>query len=340
MSAHIRARESLRSQRIQEGPILISVAQACRTPSARIVKRLRLRGSFRPAVASTGAGDASCRTQSRRASQPLDVPRSSRMVRLRAITIESLASQGDLRVAASGPEALGMANAGVPSHPQAALEAATRMAKFASTIGIILVCLSLHVGGCASPLALGEPVNDAPRRAALLQACRRPQVTEAVFRTLIRWPGREISLTEVVKVTPEGGFRAAGITDIGSTLYAVQVAPNGESRVLSKSLPFSDRWLLDGLVAELLLPWKGPHEADQLYRQPDGTWALTHRVGDSTDLFIFDARGNWREVRCLRGGHLRCRAFLEWDAEPVPRIIRVDNPANHYHTVRERVSLQ
>ncbi len=187
-----------------------------------------------------------------------------------------------------------------------------------------------------------------------------------MFRTLIRWPGREISLTEIVKVTPEGGFRAAGITDIGSTLYAVQVAPNGASCVLAKSLPFSDRWLLDGLVAELLIPWDGPHEAGQgarvpsrilprlgappnasdhvwdpqLYRQSDGRWTLAHHVGDDTHLFIFEAGGEWRELRRFSGGHLRYRASLEWDEEPIPKIIRVDNPGNHYRTVRERVSLQ
>ncbi len=194
------------------------------------------------------------------------------------------------------------------------------------------------MGGCASRLALGEPVNDAPRRAALLQACRRPAVTEAVFRTLIRWPGREISLTEIVKAPPEGGFVAAGITDIGSTLYTVQIAPNGDGRVLSKSLPFSDRWLLDGLVAELLIPWKGPDETCQLYKPSDETWSLIRRIGDDLHLFVFDAGGNWQEFRGLWGGRLRCRAVLEWDAEPIPKVIRVDNPGNHYRAVRERVS--
>jgi hypothetical protein len=196
------------------------------------------------------------------------------------------------------------------------------------------------VWGCASQPSLGEPVNDAPRRAALLQACQPPHVTEAVFRTLLHWPGRELSLTEVVKVPPEGGFMAAGITDIGSTLYAVRIAPNGESRVLSKSLPFSDRWLLDGLVAELLIPWNGPNEACQLYRQSDGTWALTRRVRGSIHIFTFDASGHWQEVRRFSGGRMRCRAFLEWDAEPVPKVIRADNPGNHLRTLRERVSIQ
>jgi hypothetical protein len=183
-------------------------------------------------------------------------------------------------------------------------------------------------------------VNDAIRRAALLQACQRPRATEAVFRTLIRWPGRAISLTEIVKVPPEGGFLAAGITDIGSTLYAVQVGPTGESRILSKSLPFSDKWLLDGLVAELLIPWTGPRETCQLHRRADGTWVLAHRIGDGVHMFIFDTDGNWQEARRLSGGRLRYRAAFEWDAEPIPRIIRVDNPGNHYRIVRERVSIQ
>ncbi len=191
-------------------------------------------------------------------------------------------------------------------------------------------------------------MNDAARRAALLQACPAPrggaarpaQVTEVVFRTLIRWPGREMSLTEIVKVPREGGFRAAGITDIGSTLYAVQVAPNGERRVLSKSLPISDRWLLDGLLTELLIPWDRPHEASQLHRQSDGTWILAHQVGHDIHLFVFDADGNWKEVRRLSGGRLRYRASLEWDGEPIPKIIRIDNPGSHYRAVRERVSLQ
>jgi hypothetical protein len=161
-----------------------------------------------------------------------------------------------------------------------------------------------------------------------------------VFRTLIRWRGRAISLTEVVKVPPEGGFLAAGITDIGNTLYAVEIAPTGEGRVLSKSLPFSDRWLLDGLVAELLIPWKEPHDACRLYRQCDGTWTLAHQVKDDIHVFVFDPSGNWQGLRRLSGGRLQCQASLEWDAEPVPKVVRVDNLGKHYCTVRERLSIR
>jgi hypothetical protein len=147
-------------------------------------------------------------------------------------------------------------------------------------------------------------------------------------------------MTEIVKIPPEGGFLIAGIADIGSTLYAAQVGPTGEGRVLSKSLPFSDRWLLDSLVAELLIPWHGPREACQLHRQADGTWALTYNAGDNIHIFIFDTSGNWQEARRISGGRLRYRAAFQWDGEPIPRIMRVDNPSNRYRIVRERVSIQ
>jgi hypothetical protein len=217
--------------------------------------------------------------------------------------------------------------------------------------GLILTCLLVGGWGCASHPPLGEPVEDAGRRAALLQAYHRPNVHEAVFRTLICWPGREVSLTEVVKIAPDGGFSAAGITDIGSTLYAVQVAPDGQGRVLSKVLPFSDEWLLDGLVAELLLPWHGPDEACRLFmdrasphdasgERGRSPCLLVREVGDDLQAFLFDDGGRWRGLRRFDGGRLRCQVSLDWDDEPIPQRVQVDNPRHHYRTVRERVSLQ
>ena len=196
------------------------------------------------------------------------------------------------------------------------------------------------VSGCASHPSLGEPIDDAPRRTALLQAYPRPDVPKAVFRTLIRWGGRQISLTEVVKAAPEGGVAVAGITDISSTLYAAQVGPDGRGRVISNSLPFSDQWLLDGLVAELLVPWYGPNETCQLHRQPDNAWVLACQEGRITRLFIFDEAGNWQQFHRLSGSRLLSRTFLDWDGEPVPRIMRVDNSGKNYHAVRERVSIR
>ncbi len=155
---------------------------------------------------------------------------------------------------------------------------------------------------------------------------------------MIRLGGREISLAEVVKISAEGGFAVAGVTDIGNTLYAVQIDPAGKGRVISKSLPFSDRWLLDHLVRELLIPWNGPQETSELYRLPDESWALVHEENRLTCMFVFDRMGNWTEFRRLAGGRLHSRVSLEWDGESIPNVMRVDNRDRHYRVVRERVS--
>lgn len=201
----------------------------------------------------------------------------------------------------------------------------------------ILVGLLAATSGCAARQSLGEPVDNVARRAALLGAYQRPDVTKAVFRTLIRWGEREISLTEVVKPSPEGNLSVVGITDIGSTLYAAQIAPDGRGQVLSKSLPFSDRWLLEGLIADLLIPWNGPPETARLYRQPDGNWTLVCKERRTMRRFVFDAAGIWQRFDRLKGSRLLSRAIMEWDNAPLPRIIRIDNRAGHYHVVRERV---
>lgn len=204
----------------------------------------------------------------------------------------------------------------------------------------ILSGVFVAASGCASHQSLGEPINDASRRTTLLQAYHRPDVPKAVFRTLIRWGGREISLTEIVRAAPDGGVAAAGITDIGSTLYAAQVSPDGRGHVISNSLPFSDQWLLDGLVAELLVPWYGPNDTCRLYKQPGDTWALACKEDRITRLFMFDEAGDWQQLCRLSGSRLLSRTSLEWDGQPVPKIMRVDNPAKHYHAVRERVSVR
>lgn len=194
------------------------------------------------------------------------------------------------------------------------------------------------MSGCVCHQPVGEPVDDPAKRAALLQACRRPDVHRAVFRTLIHWPGREISLVEIVKALPDGGFAVVGMADVGNTLYAVQIDSAGQGRVVSKSLPFSDQWLLDGIVAELLIPWNGPDEASQLFRLSDGTWALKHEEDRVVRMFLFDETGRWQELRRLSGCRLRRQAFLEWDGGSVPAVMRVENFAKHYRAVRETVS--
>ncbi|UCG47395.1 MAG: hypothetical protein JSU94_18125 [Phycisphaerales bacterium] len=159
-----------------------------------------------------------------------------------------------------------------------------------------------------------------------------------MFRTLVQWPGREVSLVEVIKVFPEGGFAVAGISDIGSTLYAVQIDSRGQADVVSKSLPFSDKWLLEGLVAELLVPWRGPGQADGLYRLDGGELALIRQQDHTMLVFVFGEGGQWRQFRRLSGCRLRSQTLLEWDGGSVPAVMRTDNLDNRYHVVRERVS--
>lgn len=201
----------------------------------------------------------------------------------------------------------------------------------------ILMCLLCGSLGCATYQSLGEPVNDPAQRTALLQAYRKPDTSKAVFRTVLRWPGRELSFVEVVKPTEQGGISVVGVTDISTTLYSAQIDPNGRGHVVSKNLPFSNEWLLDNLVAELLIPWKGPPQTCRLHRLTDGSWTLVHEEDRSTGMFIFDAAGHWCQFRRLDGRRLVAQASLEWDGETIPKIVRIDNANAHYHAVRERV---
>jgi hypothetical protein len=202
----------------------------------------------------------------------------------------------------------------------------------------ILICLLVGASGCASYISLGEPIDDVSRQAALIEACPSPDLSKVVFRTVIQWPGREISLVEVVKAFPDGRLSVAGVTDIGNTLYAVQIDPDGKGQVVSKSLPFSDRWLLDGLVAELLVPWNGPNQSCQLYKQPDGTRTLIRTDKRFTRMFIFDGAGCWSECRLLSNHRLVSQVSAEWDGESIPKVMRVHNRDKGYQTVRERVT--
>jgi hypothetical protein len=204
----------------------------------------------------------------------------------------------------------------------------------------ISICLLSALSGCATYQSPGEPADDPAQRAALLQAYRRPDTSKAVFRTVIRWTGRELSLIEVVKPAGPGGVSVVGMTDIGTTLYAAQIDPNGRGRIVTRNLPFSDEWLLENLVAELLIPWKGPSQACRLYRLPDKTRALVDEEEHSTGMFVFDEAGHWCQFRRLHGHRLLSKAFLEWDGKPVPKVVRIDNVDRHYHAVRERVEAE
>jgi len=130
----------------------------------------------------------------------------------------------------------------------------------------------------------------------------------------------------------------AGITDIGSTLYAARIDAEGHGRVVSNSLPFSDRWLLEGLIAELLIPWNEPDETCRLYRRPDDTYVLACKERRTTHRFIFDGTGTYRQFHRLRGSRLLSRAILEWDDGTIPKTIRIDLPGRHYKVTRERAA--
>ncbi len=206
------------------------------------------------------------------------------------------------------------------------------------TACLIFICLLTGVSGCAGTSLVGKPIDDAARRAALLTAWRRPDVPKAIFRTVIRWGPRELSLVEIVKPNPEGGYSVAGITDVGNTLYAVQIDPAGAGRVLSKALPFSDRWLLEGPVAELLIPWSGPAETSRLHALPDGAWALVDENHRLTRMFVFDQTDIWRELRLFSGNRPLVRISLEWNGGSVPQTMRIDNRRRRYQAVRESAS--
>ena len=199
---------------------------------------------------------------------------------------------------------------------------------------------ALAVAGCAGPLALGPVVDDPARRTSLLRVCERSDPARAVFQTVVRWPGTALSLTEIVKHHPGGGYSVAGVADVGKTLYAARVRADGRGRIISKSLPFSDRWLLEGFVAELLVPWTQPDESSELHELADGTFALVQKEGRLNHVYLFDASERWVGYRRLSGTRLRYRVLLEWGEGPLPATMRVENVQKHYRAVRENVTPQ
>lgn len=186
---------------------------------------------------------------------------------------------------------------------------------------------------------LGEPSDDLSRRATLLSESKSPDANEVTFRTIIHWGSREISLVEVVKVFPEGGFSIAAVSDIGTTLYSARIDKDGKGHIISNALPVSARWLLENLITELLIPWNGPGNTCRLYRLPEEKWAMVGEVDNTAKIFIFDDAGKWLEFQRTAGCRLRCKMLFEWDQRRVPKVIRVENFDKHYHVVRESISI-
>lgn len=208
-------------------------------------------------------------------------------------------------------------------------------------IAAITILLSLLTGlsGCRCRQNFGEPSTNLSRREALLHSYKSPEASEVTFQTLMHWDGREISLVEVVKVFPQGGFSIAGVSDIGKTLYSAQIGREGKGRIISNTLPVSDQWLIENLITELLIPWNGPDETYRLYQLPEGRWAMVNGAEDDSKVFIFDKEGKWLEYRRILNCRLKCRELFEWAERGVPKIIRVDNFEKNYRIVRESISV-
>ncbi len=197
----------------------------------------------------------------------------------------------------------------------------------------------IGLSGCAQPVSMGRQIHDTAQQAALRLGIHSAEAPEGTFRTLVCWGSRQMSFVEIVKKHAEGGLSVAAVTDLGNTLYAIQVDPNGEASVIRKSLPFSDQWLLDGLVAELLILWHRPPENSHLHQLNPEHQALVFQEGRSAQMYVFDRVGRWIEYQRLWRRRPQCRVSLEWDndSNSLPRLMRVNNSRKHYRVVRERM---
>jgi hypothetical protein len=208
-------------------------------------------------------------------------------------------------------------------------------------ITAITILLSLFIGlsGCRCGQNFGELSTNLTRRETILNSYKSPEASEVTFQSLIHWGGHEIFLIEVVKVLPQGGFSVAGVSDIGKTLYSAQIEREGKGRIISNALPVSERWLMENLITELLIPWNGPDETYQLYQISEGRWAMVNGAEDDSKVFIFDKEGKWLEYRRILNCRLKCRESVEWAEKGVPKVIRVDNFEKNYNIVRESISV-
>lgn len=193
--------------------------------------------------------------------------------------------------------------------------------------------------GCAS-VPLGEVVEDPAQKAHLLETFPEPQVSKVVYHTVLHWPGRELSLVEVVKAKDAGVLAVAGLTEMGNTLYTARAHRDGDVEILQNNLPLSDGWLTSGPVAELLLPWRGPTASSVLRRADDGTWRLWQEETAGDRLYTLGQDGTWEGVLLLSGTRLRSRSTFEWDDQPIPLRTHTTHHKHHYRSVRERASVE
>lgn len=107
-------------------------------------------------------------------------------------------------------------------------------------------------------------------------------------------------------------------------------------QILQNNLPLSDDWLIQGPLAEVLLPWTPPGDGAELRRGEDGAWRLL----DDDRLYILGPDEVWAEVWQLSDGRVRSRSEMEWDTEALPRRMRTTHRRHHYRSVRERASVE
>jgi len=203
----------------------------------------------------------------------------------------------------------------------------------------LLSVFGAFFSGCAA-VPLGEVVEDPVRKVRLLDTFPDPNVSKVIYHTVLHWPGRELSLVEVVKAEASGSLAVAGLTEMGNTLYTARADRNGEVKILQNNLPLSDGWLTSGPVAELMLPWRGPTTEALLRRAADGSWRLWQEDPSGDRLYILGPEHSWDEVQLLSGRKLRSRTTFEWDAESVPLRLRTTHHKHHYKALRERAAVE
>ncbi len=204
---------------------------------------------------------------------------------------------------------------------------------------LMLSVTGMLLTGCAS-VPLGEVVEDPAQKARLLDAFPEPEVSKVVYHTVLHWPGRELSLVEVVKAQESGVLAVAGLTEMGNTLFTARAHRDGDVEILQNNLPLSDSWLISGPVAELLLPWRGPAARAVLRRVDDGTWRLWQEETAGDRLYVLGQDGAWEGVMLLSGSRLRSRSTFEWDGQPIPLRTHTTHHKHHYRSVRERASVE
>jgi hypothetical protein len=200
----------------------------------------------------------------------------------------------------------------------------------------MFLCLCL-LAGCAQ-VPLGVPIDNPQLHQQLRGQIRVPDVNQVVFQTVVRWPGREVSLVEIVKEEPAGTLSVAGLSDIGNTVYTVRFNEAGDAEVLKNQLPLSNTWLVEGLVADLLVPWQHPFAFAELRRLDSGAWMLLQESETGQELFVFDEDRQWEQYGRLRGKRVLSQTVLYWDGETVPHKTTTENKRYHFRTVRERAS--